>query len=257
MTQTIKVFVVDDEPHARSKIIHWLDQVPIFEVIGEAGTGKAALEGLRRFQPELIFLDIEMPDMNGFEVLSQLPHPYRPQVIFVTAFHQFAVEAFRVAALDYLLKPYDQHRFKESLDRAQRRIKNHDSHQQFETVLNTLQTLTQASGPTISDDRLPVRQNHRTILVPSHEVMYLKAMGKKCQLFKAKQHLTCDVGLGQMEKRLNPSMFCRIHRSYIVNIQHVVEIQEWFWSQYVLILRNGIKLTSGRKYKDRITSLMG
>jgi two-component system LytT family response regulator len=230
MTRTL---IVDDEPLARQHLASLLELEPDFTVAGECGDGGAAIEAIRTLRPDLVFLDIQMPRVSGFEVLEALDTGYAPTVVFVTAFDQFAVRAFEAQALDYLLKPFRRDRFQSALNRVRR---------------GRSLGCGGLVNPRPEPDRLVAKCGDRLMFVPFDELEYIRASGNYVRLHFGGR--TCDVRetITAMEAQLPPQRFVRIHRSYLVNLQAVLEIYPCGGGEYLLSLRSGRQLPVGPNY---------
>jgi len=251
---TMRVLVVDDEPLARRGITTRLSAYTDVQVIGEAGDGEAALSVIAGEAPDLVFMDVQMPGMSGLEALGLLSPRERPLTIFLTAYDQFALRAFEVHALDYLLKPLDDERFVEALDRARdtlalRRDRNPAS---------GLQTLLAAQRDTPYASRFAVRVGHRVAFVATADIDWVEAMGDYAGLHVgSKVHLLREP-LHQLARRLDPAQFMRIHRSTIVRLDRIAEMQALSNRDNLLRLRDGTPLRASRTYGDALhTALAG
>ncbi len=243
----IKILIADDEKPARKKIRSYLKELEQIEAIIEAENGIEAVEKIRKYKPDLVLLDIQMPGMTGFEVIETIGIENMPVVVFVTAYDHYAIDAFEVQATDYLLKPYDQNRFRKSFNRALQQIelKNNNT-----TVLKNL--LNEIKSGKKHLDRLMVNIGHRFFYMKTKEVIYISAKEKYVNFHTEKDtHLIRDT-MTNLEQQLDPSKFKRIHRSYIVNIDYIKEIQPWSHGDYVVILKNGTKLTLSRRFRHRL-----
>ena len=243
-----RVLIVDDEPLARERIRDLLRKESHFEIIGESGNGIDAISQIHKHAPDLVFLDVQMPELDGFGVMEQLGVENMPQVIFVTAYDQYALRAFEVHALDYLLKPFDRSRFKEALRRAQEHMemrKNGD----FKTKLKEL--LQEVKKEPKYLDRLIVKAEGRIYFIKTNEIDWIEAAGNYVSLHVGKEEHLMRETMHGMEKKLDPDKFIRIHRSTIVNIEHIKEIQPWFNGEYLIILHDDTRLTLSRKYRER------
>jgi len=246
----IRTLVVDDEPLARQRVTSLLRQDPDFELVGEAGEGLEAVAMIHRLSPTLLFLDVQMPELDGFAVLKQLEPPHIPYVVFATAYDQFALHAFAVHALDYLLKPFDDDRFFACVNRVKEQIqlKQHSSiAQRIDDLLAHLPgTATQYR------QRILLREDERLLVLPVEQLLYVEAAGYQLKLHEpGGVHLHRET-IQHMEQQLDPARFLRIHRSYIVNIDFIKEIQPWFQSDHLLILRNGDRLPISAKYQKAV-----
>ncbi len=245
---TMRVLVVDDEPLARRGVVKRLSAHTDVQLIGEAGDGEAALSAIVDMAPDLVFMDVQMPGMSGFEALGLLPPRERPLTIFLTAYDQFALRAFEVHALDYLLKPIDDERFVEALDRARetlvaRRGRNRAS---------GLQAQLTAEGDTPYATRFAIRIGHRVVFIAVSDIDWIEAMGDYAGLHVAgKVHLLRE-RLHQLARRLDPTQFVRIHRSTIVRADRIAEMEVLSNRDSLLLLRDGTPLRASRTYGDAL-----
>ena len=251
---TLRVLIVDDEELARQRIRRLLTREEEVEVIGEACDGERAVESIRSLEPDLVFLDVQMPEVDGFAVLERLrPHP-PPAVVFVTAHDDYAVRAFEVHAVDYLRKPFDAVRFKEAFSRARRRLAGAAAEERARK-LDALLAQVEAQPPR-SRERLMVRSDGRLYFVRIDDIDWVEAAGNYVKLHVGRDtHLMRETMSG-IEKMLDPSRFLRIHRSAIVNLDRVREMQPWFSGEYTVILRDGTQLRLSRVYRDRLETWM-
>jgi two-component system LytT family response regulator len=247
----INVLIVDDEPLAREGIKQLLKEETDINVVGECGDGFAAIELVKKHFPDLIFLDIEMPEMDGFEILQELPLDHNPAVIFVTAFNQYAVDAFTVNALDYLLKPIDPERFRIALEKARTNLRLHATTEINEKFYNLIRMLKAKEEPS---KRLLIKTSKRIFFVEMKEIDWIEAAGDYVWVHTRGEKYIIRETMNDMERNLDPSCFIRIHRSTIVNIDRIKELQPHYRGDYVVMLRNGIKLTLGRTYREKVLS---
>ncbi|HYK36353.1 LytR/AlgR family response regulator transcription factor [Alloacidobacterium sp.] len=246
-----RTIVIDDEPLARRGIISRLRPYPQFEVVGECGNGMDALVAIAEHHPNLIFLDVQMPEMDGFEMLENLPTDERPAVIFLTAFDQYALRAFDVHAADYLLKPIDDIRFAEAIDRVQRVMqmeKGTTLGDRLESLLSDLH----ARRPSGNAQRFAIRNGRRIFFVTTNEVEWIEAQGDYAALHvNGKTHLLREP-LHILERRLDPSVFVRIHRSTIVRMDQISEMQALANRDCLIRLKDGTTLRVSRSYSERL-----
>ena len=243
----IDVLIVDDEQPAIKKIRSYLKKEKGIESITEAENGVEAVRIIRKNNPDLVFLDIQMPGMNGFEVIEAVRVENMPAVVFVTAYDEYAIDAFEVQAVDYLLKPYDQERFRTSLNRALEQIQSGGKES---TILKRL--LSEINREIKYLRRIMVKKGSRFFFVNTHEVMYISAYEKYINLHTSEAtHLIRDT-LNRMESRLDPENFARIHRSSIVNMNYIKEMQPWSHGDCIVILKDGTKLTLSRRYRNNL-----
>ena len=251
---TIRAAIVDDEPLARRRIRNLLAPAADVEVIAECANGKDAIESLEDSPPELLFLDIQMPEIDGFDVLQAIGVGRVPAVIFVTAYDQFALRAFEAHALDYLLKPFDDERFGAALERARNRIRQ----QQGGDLDRRLQALLEnVRGDQGYVRRLVVPSGHRSIFVRTEHIDWIEAERNYVRIHAGGRSYLLRENLTRIASSLDPAMFCRIQRSTIVNIDRIQSVESLFHGEYLVVLQDGTKLTSGRSYRQRLLAIMG
>jgi two-component system, LytTR family, response regulator len=249
--RVIRVCVIDDEPIACRKIQSLLKDYPEIEIVQVCKNGEEASESIRRLLPDLIFLDVQMPGLDGFEVLESLKGLNSlPYVIFVTAYDRYAIRAFEVHALDYLLKPFDKKRFADALNHAKDQILQHRGgihNRDLFALLNEIK-----AQPRVME-RLVV--NNR--ILKAEEIDWIEAQGKYAMIHaKQDSHLVRE-GMSNFENELDPRKFVRIHKSTIVNVDRIERIQPLFHGEYRVILRNGTVLTASRRYRRKLDELLG
>jgi two-component system LytT family response regulator len=252
----IRTLIVDDEPLGRGGISARLKDEPDIEIIDECANGRLAIEAICRHSPDLLFLDVQMPGMSGFEVLETIGASAVPVVIFVTAYDEYALRAFDVHALDYLLKPIDDERFKLALERARAHLtQKRDStlSKRFETLLTNLKA---QSPPSQSANRFVIKSGGRIFFVKAEEIDWIDADKDYVRLHVGTQAHLLRETMAAMEARLGNG-FLRIHRSVIVNAERIKELQPWFNGEYQVILANGTQLKSSRSYRDRLRAHFG
>jgi two-component system LytT family response regulator len=235
---TIRAIIVDDEPLLRRSILRLLKPHPEVEVVAECGDGPSAVQSIQRLSPDVIFLDVEMPGYNGFEVLNRVQKEARPATIFVTAYSQYAVKAFESRALDYLLKPFGQQRFDEALLRV------------MERMPSTKETTKASSKEPIYLDRLPIHHRGRTLFVTLSSVDWIEAEKNHALLHVGQQVAVVRRTISSLEKELDPEQFVRIHRSTIVNRARVKEILPWANGHHSIVLENGQQLRMSRSQQN-------
>jgi two-component system LytT family response regulator len=251
----IRALIVDDEPLVRERLRTLLAEHADLQVVGEAGDGPSALNAVRDLTPDVVFLDIQMPGLTGLEVADVWrSEGALPLIIFVTAFDQFALDAFRLHALDYLTKPIDPERFAECLNRVRElhRLTNRDTlEQRIQAVieLHERRRLVKA--------HLVVREDERYLLVPTAGIHCLEATGNYVRLHcERSQHLLRGT-LAGVESKLDPKRFLRVHRSWIVNLDHVREAQAWTKGSWILLTRSGLKIPVGQQYREALQTILG
>jgi two-component system LytT family response regulator len=250
----LRVFVVDDEAPARRKLLRFLAADSEVEVVGEAVNGREAVTGIRRTHPDLLLLDVQMPDFDGFEVVKQLAPPL-PRIVFVTAFDQYAIQAFDVHAFGYLLKPFDQPRFRKVLDDAKQQARVHNSSSSTsEEALRKL--LADVDRGRRAPSRLVVEQGERTFFVAPDEIDWIESERNYLLIHTGDKTYTLRGTLDAMEERLDRAEFVRINRSAIVRLDAVRELQKWFHGEYKVILKSGASLTWTRRYLGRQAEIL-
>jgi two-component system LytT family response regulator len=255
VTAPLRVVVVDDEPLARQGMSSLLARDPDVAVVAECADGREAVDAIGALHPDLVLLDVQMPEMDGFEVLRALDPERMPAVVFVTAFDRFALRAFDVAAVDYLLKPFDDDRFARAMERAKTAVRGAEAGELGRRMMRLLESAPAAAGPAPRASgwatRLLVKATGRTVFVRTEEVDWIEADDYYAKLHVAgKSHLMRET-MASLEARLDPQRFFRVHRSAIVNLDRVREVQFLFRGEHVVILHDGtkLKLTRGRLEK--------
>ena len=250
----IRVLIADDEPLARRRLRRMLARDAEDELVGDCANGREAVTGIRELKPDLLFLDVQMPALDGFAVLEAAGAEAMPLVIFVTAFDQYALRAFEVYALDYLLKPFDRQRFDKALNRAKARLLTDRTSDVGQQALALLEELKARSSHL---ERLVVKAGGRAFFLKTEEIDWIEAEGKYVRLHVGKESYLLREAIGSMETQLDPKRFPRIHRSTIVNIERVRELQPWFHNEYRVILRDGTELMLSRSCRKRLGELLG
>ena len=242
----INALIVDDEPLARDRIRELLKEHPEIEVIGEARNGREAIDSISALGPELVFLDVQMPDLDGFDVLQNLQVEKMPLIIFVTAYDQHALRAFEVHAVDYLTKPFDRKRFAEAVEHAKVFMKG-AKEPDTARILSMLQELRTGARYL---ERFAVKNGETVFFIRAEDVDAIEAQGNYVRLSVAKSsHLLRDT-LNNIESQINPRRFVRIHRRTIVNIDRVKEVQTWARGEYRVVLLTGAYYTLSRTYRQ-------
>jgi len=249
-----RVVIADDEPLARERLRMLLEGQADIEVIAECQDGTQAIDAIRRLRPDLVFLDVQMPGATGFEVVAALDQERLPLVVFVTAFDKYALRAFDVHALDYLLKPFDRDRFLQALTRARNQLDRPANGDLRRRLLDLVRNL-EPAPPRL--DRFVIKSGGRVFFVRADEIDWIESAGNYVKL-----HVGADVHLfretmNALEAQLSPETFYRIHRCYIVNIERVKELQPWFNGEYVVLLRTGARLTLSRGYREKLQDRIG
>jgi two-component system LytT family response regulator len=249
----IRTLIVDDMMLARKRIRRYLGTNPDFEIIGECSDGREAVGAIRELKPDLLFLDIQMPELDGFQVLDEVGVELVPAVIFVTAYDQFALKAFEVHALDYLLKPFDRERFERTVKRVQAQVKREPS-DGLKERLGDLMRDVNAQPKYLR--RLMVKSHGHTIIIMTDEIDYIEAASNYLRVRAGKSAYLIRDRLSQLEARLDPEKFARIHRSTIVNIERIKEMHPLFNGDQVLLLHDSTKLIMSRRYREKLLSLL-
>jgi two-component system LytT family response regulator len=248
------VVIVDDELLARQIIREMLSDDPEIAIVAECVNGSDAIEAIQTHQPDLVFLDIQMPETAGFEVLDALNGQRMPIVIFVTAYDQYAVRAFEYHALDYLLKPFDSERFQAAVSRAKAQTRRDRNGELDKRILALLQALKSESKYV---ERLVIKNGGRVFFLESSEIDWVEAEGNYVRLHTGKRSHMLRETIGSLEEQLDPKRFLRVHRSTIVKLDSIRELQPWFHGEYHIILHNGTKLTLSRNYREQLQSVLG
>ena len=249
----IRVLIADDEPLARERIRTLVEGEPDIEIISECSNGLESVSAIEALKPDLVFLDVQMPEMSGFEVLETIGVTYSPVVIFVTAYDQYALKAFEVHALDYLLKPFDRERFEKALGRAKTQIEHERGGDLSQRLLALLKDIKPAQKYT---ERLVIKSSGRVFFLRVDEIDWIESAGNYLRLHVGSEdHLLRDT-MNSIETKLDPEKFYRIHRSTIVNVERIKELQPWFRGDYMVILRDGTQLTLSRTYRDKLQGVL-
>lgn len=247
----MKVLIVDDEPLARDRVREFLKGEAGVEVVGECGNGREAIAAVRTHAPDLVFLDVQMPGMSGFEVLEAARGERMPFVIFVTAYDHHALRAFEYHALDYLLKPFDRERFRRALayarEQTRRDARDDGGDNQGGRVLALLEELKRGASHL---DWLTIRSGERTVVLRAADVEWIEAEGNYVRLNAAGGSHMLRETINNLEAQLDPRVFVRIHRSTIVNMSHVKELHAWARGEHRVVMRNGASLTLSRGYRE-------
>jgi two-component system, LytTR family, response regulator len=249
----IRVLIVDDEPIARKGIRNHLARESDIEIVGECGNGLEAVSAIRDSKPDLVFLDIQMPELNGLGVIEAVGADRMPIVIFVSAYDRYTLQAFEVHALDYLLKPFETERFQRTLQRAREQLSTRQTSQLNHRLLRLLESLEEKPKAL---ERLVVKTSGRVYFVDVDEIDWIEAADNYVRLHVAgKGHLIHE-SLSSLEQKLDRARFVRVHRSRIVNTAKIKELHPLFHGEYVIVLHGGAKLTSGRSYREKLRELM-
>ena len=250
----IRTLVVDDEPVARERILGLLGQHADIDVIGQSSNGNEAVAAIERLSPDLVFLDVQMPEMNGFGVVQAMRATHTPAVVFVTAYDEYAIRAFEVHAVDYLLKPFSSVRFNAALDHVREQLDRHRASDLGKRLLALAPNL--SAQPSFSD-RLLVRSAGRIHFVRTTELDWCEAAGNYVRLHVGGQSHLLRETMTTLEAALNPQQFVRIHRSTIVNIERIQELHSTANGECTVFLQGGAKLTMSRGYREGFQDRFG
>ena len=248
MSGAIRVLVADDETSARKRLLQFLALQPGVTLAGEACNGLEACEQIARLQPDLVFLDVEMPELTGLEVVRRIGTANMPATIFATAYDHYALDAFDANAMDYLLKPFDQARFDSAMGKARRWLAagTGQFHQQLGKVMAALEPAREAQ------DRILVKSGEVQHLVKVADIMYISAEGNYVRLHTAAGELLMRERMAGILERLDGALFRRIHRSHIVNLDHVKKLLPWFGGDSLVMMADGCRLTLSRNHRDAL-----
>ena len=250
----IRALIADDEALARKFIRRMLKDDHDVEIVGECSNGKEAVAMIRKHNPDVVFLDVQMPEMDGFAVLESVGIERLPEIIFATAYEQYAIRAFELHALDYLLKPFDQARFKDAIKHAKARFRSerqNEGRMQINALLESIKNKPQYL------DRLVIKAGGRITFLSTDEINWIEADDKYVHLHTGKTSPMVRQTLSAMETQLDPRKFRRIHRSAIVNVERIKELQPLFSGEHSILLEDGTKLTLSRNHKDKLFELLG
>jgi len=248
-TRKLTTLIVDDEPLARERLLGLLSNESDIEVLGQCRDGEEAVSAIHERHPDLVLLDVEMPRMDGFEVIDTIGPERMPMVIFVTAYDQHAIKAFQVRALDYLLKPFDRDRFSDALQRARTQIESQTNGDLGKRLLALMKDMKRDAPKT---DRLVVKSGGRLFFLRADEIDWIEAAGNYVRLHVGNQSHLLRETMNAIESRLDPERFFRIHRCRIVNVERIQEMQPWLNGEYSVVLRTGVRLTLSRGYREKL-----
>ncbi len=250
----IRTIIVDDEPLARRKVRTFLAPEQDFEILTECKSGAEAIEAIESLEPDLVFLDIQMPGINGFDVLRNTPEDKLPLVVFITAYDRYAVRAFDVHALDYLLKPFDENRFSETLDRVRSRIAPERTNGTRGKILELLEEMKSKDK---GADRILVKSAGRIYFMPTNTIDWIEAAGNYVTFHaKSETHIMRET-MAKLEKQLPFEQFVRVHRSAIINLKKVKELLPSIKGEFEILLQNGDRITLSRKYRPALEERLG
>jgi two-component system LytT family response regulator len=247
--QRFKVLIVDDEPISRRRLRRLLALEPECDVAGECENGREAVQALERENIDLLFLDVQMPEMDGFEVVHAIARSH-PLIIFTSAYDEYALKAFDVHAFDYLLKPFDRRRFREAVQRARTQLTQTKAGGR-EDLLTLFENMSAVRTP---PDRIAIRQNGRVIFLKLSDIDWIEAADNYVCLHSGRETHVLRETMSELEARLDPARFIRVHRSAIVNLDRIKELQPWFRGDYKVVLSDGTELTLTRNHREKLES---
>lgn len=248
MAYANKLIIIDDEPLARSIVKEYLQKHPHLELVAECGDGFEGLKAIQHYQPDLIFLDIQMPKINGFEMLELIEQP--PAVIFTTAYDEYAIKAFEAHAIDYLLKPFNQERFDKAVAKW--------AEQKNNSIVNPTQELLETASLSPSQsNRIVVKNGSKIKIIPVHDVFYLEAADDYVKIHTQEGYFLKNKTMNHFEQVLDGQQFVRSHRSYIVNVQQITRIDPYEKDNHIAILRTGAKVPVSRGGYGKLRSVLG
>jgi two-component system LytT family response regulator len=245
--------IADDEPLARERIRSLLAEEGDIELAGEAANGHEAVQLVREHRPDLLFLDVQMPGLDGFGVIEELGPDDLPSVVFVTAYDEYALQAFEVNALDYLLKPFNRARFQKTLRRAREQVLGRSQNDVSRRLVTMLEAV---RGPRKHLDRLVIRNAGRVVFLPIREIDWIESAGNYVKINVGKDQHVLRETLKNLEGRLDPDQFVRVHRSTIVNVERIREVQPLFHGDHIAILHDGSRISCSRSYSDRLEAIL-
>lgn len=243
-TKKIRVLIADDEPNSLETMNLMLREIRDAEIVAQCSTGLEAVKAIKKRAPDIAFLDIQMPDLDGFGVVEKIPRDHMPVIIFVTAYDRFALQAFEAQALDYILKPYDHDRIQAAFERARRSLSSHQKEG------STAVALKERKPAGSSLQRILVKKNGRIFIIRAQDLDWIEASADYVRLHVKEEVYLLHEKLGSLENKLDPRIFVRIHRSAIVNIDRVKELEPLFHRDYLVLLRDGQELTLSRTFAN-------
>ena len=251
--EKLRVLIVDDEPLAREGLRMHLAQEPDIAVVGESADGVEAVEAIARLEPDLVFLDIQMPGVDGFGVIERVGIERMPAVVFVTAYDEFALQAFEAHALDYLLKPFDEERFRRALERARTQLRGRARRNLEERLVRLIDARNTRSEYV---ERLVVRAGGRILILRVDDIDWIEAAANYVRLHVGGKSYLLRETMSGIERKLDPARFVRVHRSTIVRIDRIRELEPLFQGDYLIVLQDGSRLTSSRGYRSSVQRIL-
>jgi two-component system LytT family response regulator len=257
MDARLRTVIADDERLARQKLLILLASEPLVNVIAECHDGRQTVTAIRTFHPDLLLLDIQMPDMDGFQVLKEIPAEEMPVVIFTTAYDQYAIRAFEANALDYLLKPFDQERLHHAVERAESELRKERDHaitHRILSLLSQVRSVTPAAAQ--PDQRLVIKANGRVVFLDLDNIEWVEAAANYVRLNVGKESYLFRETISRISERLDTNHFVRIHRSTIVNVRKIKELIPVNSGEYVVVLKSGRELSCSRGYRAALQEIV-
>jgi two-component system LytT family response regulator len=253
----VRTVIADDERLARQKLLILLQSEPLVKVVAECQDGRQTVSAIRSFRPDLLLLDIQMPDLDGFQVLSEIPVEELPVVIFTSAYDQYAIRAFEANALDYLLKPFDQERLHHAVERAQSELRKERDREITHRILNLLsQVRSVSSAAPEADSRLVIKANGRVVFLDLDNIEWVEAAANYVRLNVGKESYLFRETISRISERLDANHFVRIHRSTIVNVRKIKELIPVNSGEYVVVLKSGRELSCSRGYRAALQGIV-
>ena len=250
---SIRCLIIDDEPLSRERVASLLRTVPDADIVGTCENGADAVDAIGELAPDLVFLDVQMPELDGFGVLAAIARDSMPEVIFVTAHDKYALKAFEVHAQDYLLKPFDPDRLFDAFRRAAERIRQSRMGGSNARLLALIDDIERVRS---HRTRVPIKSDGRVTFLPVEEIDWIESSDNHVKIHAKGETHVLRRTLQSMQASLSPTDFVRVHRSSIVNVTRIEEIQPWFNGEYIVVLRDGTKVQSSRGYRARLEALM-
>jgi two-component system, LytTR family, response regulator len=255
------VLIIDDEPLSRDLLRSFLNERNDIDLIGECGNGLEGLAKINKENPDLILLDIQMPDMNGIEMLDDLVMANSPLVVFTTAYDKYALKAFEINAIDYLLKPVTRERFNLAMDKAMKMLSDKDRLRNTETLMKLMDSYygfkKEDKNKNQFSDRVLIKERKRLFTISASDISMLEADGDYVKIHSKSKSYLVNGSLNNYEGKLNPEVFVRIHRSSIVNCHYVKELQPLINGEFKIALHDGLEARISRSYKDKVSDLLG
>lgn len=254
LNNKIRVLIVDDEPLARRGIGQLLETETDFVISGEASNGREAFDFIKKLAPDLVFLDIQMPLVDGFSFIEKLDSKSLPEIVFVTAYDEHAIRAFEAGAIDYVLKPINEERFQKTLERIRRRVLTGETHSLENKITDLLKVLNPPQNNYLQ--RISIKENGRIRFLEVEKIDWISSLGNYVEIYSGREKFVLRETMDGIESKLNPTEFVRIRRSKIVRIAKIKELQTLFNGEYSIILFDGMELTSSRRYRKNLEAVL-